>query len=260
MGGPTNFGNSTGGINISPLGNKTTLAEPQLGGESAAYTPTAAFNPPSGSRLDNMTMGAFGQSLGTFGDLASGGALARTNLTPYLNPFTQNVVDTTMGELNRQQGLGRLSLANEAQSQNAFGGDRFAVENAENDRNWNAQKATTLSNLFNTGFNTATDNAKFDIGAQANAAGQLGSLANQGFNWGNELADRDNRAAGEQQSTLQQLTDAIKGQYQGFTNQGTNPGLNALLAVFQGLGSNMNSSKATSSGSSNSTSIGIGGK
>jgi hypothetical protein len=219
-----------------------------------------AGNPYAGQSLDNQTQGSFAQSLGTFGDIASGGKLGRTDLSPYLNPFTQNVVDSTMGEMNRQQGLDRLRIGDEAQSQNAFGGDRFAIENAENNRNWNAQKSNTLSNLFNTGFNNAQDAAKFDIGAQAGAAGQLGGLANQGFGWGNELADRDNRAAGEQQSTLQQLTDAIKGQYQGFTNQGTNPGLNALLAVFQGLGSNMNSSKATSSGSSNSTSIGIGGK
>jgi len=219
-----------------------------------------AGNPYAGQSLDNQTMGSYAQSLGTYGDIASGGKLARTDLSPYLNPFTQNVVDTTMGEMNRQEQLGRLNVANEAQSQNAFGGDRFALENAANSDNWNRQKSSTLANLFNTGFNNAQESAKYDIGAQANAAGQLGNLANQGFGWGNELADRNNRAAGEQQSTLQQLTDAIKGQYQGFTNQGTNPGLNALLAVFQGLGSNMSSSNASSSGSSKSTSIGIGGK
>jgi len=219
-----------------------------------------AGNPYAGQSLDNQTMGSYAQSLGTYGDIASGGKLARTDLSPYLNPFTQNVVDTTMGEMNRQEQLGRLNVANEAQSQNAFGGDRFALENAANSDNWNRQKSSTLANLFNTGYNNAQESAKYDIGAQANAASALGGLANQGFGWGNELADRNNRAAGEQQGTLQQLTDAIKGQYQGFTNQGTNPGLNALLAVFQGLGSNMNSSKATSSGSSNSTSIGIGGK
>lgn len=216
-------------------------------------------NPYMGQSLDNQTMGSFGQSLGTFGDIASGGKLGRTDLTPYMNPFIGNVVDTTMGEMNRQEQLGRKRVAGEAQSQNAFGGDRFAIENAENSRNWNAQKSNTLSNLFNTGFNNAQESAKYDINAQAGAAGQLGGLANQGFNWGNELADRDNRAAGEQQSSLQQLLDNIKGQFQGFTQQGTNPGLNALLGVFQGLGSNMSSSSGTSSGSSSGMNIGIGG-
>lgn len=216
-------------------------------------------NPYASMSLDDQTRGSFGQSLGTFGDLAAGGKLARTDLTPYLNPFTKNVVDTSMNEMNRQQGLDRLKVANEAQSQNAFGGDRFAIENAENNRNWNAQKSNTISNLFNTGFNTATANAQKDIDTQAGAASALGGLANQGFGWGNELADRDNRAAGEQQSTLQQLLDNIKGQFQGFTQQGTNPGLNALLGVFQGLGSNMSSSSGTSSGSSSGMNIGIGG-
>lgn len=217
-------------------------------------------NPYAGQSLDSQTQGSFAQSLGTFGDLASGGKLARTDLTPYLNPFTQNVVDTTMGEMNRQEQLGRLGVANEAQSQNAFGGDRFAIENAENSRNWNAQKSNTLSNLFNTGFNTATANAQRDIDTQGNAASALGGLANQGFNWGNSLADQSNQAAGQQQSAMQQLTDAIKGQYQGFTQQGTNPGLNALLAVFQGLGGNMSSSSGTSSGNSSGMNFGIGGK
>lgn len=241
MGGPVTMSNS----------------EPQLGGEGAAF---GSYNPYANQSLDNQTMGAFGQSLGTFGNLAQGGALARTNLTPYMNPFISNVVDTTMGEMNRQQELDRGRIANEAQSQNAFGGDRYAIENAENNRNWNAQKSNTLSNLFNTGFNTAMSNAQQDIATQGNAAAALGSLANQGFNWGNSLADQANKAAGQQQNAMQQLTDAIKNQFQGFANQGTNPGLNALLAVFSGLGSNMNSSNATSSGSSNSTSIGIGGK
>lgn len=216
-------------------------------------------NPYAGQSLTNQTQGAFAQSLGTYGDLASGGALARTNLSPYLNPFTENVVGTTMGELNRQQDLDRLRVANDAQAQNAFGGDRFAIENAESARNWNTQKANTLSQLYNTGFNNAQDAAKFDISAQANAAGALGNLANQGFGWGNELEDRSRNAAGEQQRTMQALTDAIKGQYQGWTNQGTNPGLNALLAVFSGLGSNMSSSNSTSSGSSSGMNIGIGG-
>lgn len=216
-------------------------------------------NPYAGQSLDNQTMGSYAQSLGTFGDLAQGGALARTDLTPYLNPFINNVVGTTMDELGRQEDLGRKRVAGEAQSQNAFGGDRFAIENAENSRNWNAQKANTLSNLFNTGFNTAVSNAQQDINTQAGAASALGGLANQGFQWGNDLADQSNKAAGQQQGLMQQLADAIKGQYQGFTQQGTNPGLTALSGIFQALGGNMSSSNASSSGSSNSTSIGIGG-
>jgi hypothetical protein len=216
-------------------------------------------NPYAGQSLDNQTRGSFAQSLGTFGDLAQGGALARTDLSPYMNPFVDNVVDTTMGEMNRQEQLGRLNVANEAQSQNAFGSDRYYLENAENSRNWNAQKSNTLANLFNTGFNTATANAQKDIDTQAGAASALGGLANQGFNWGNSLADQSNKAAGQQQNTLQGLLDAIKGQYQGFVNQGTSPGLGALSEIFKSLGGNMSSSNASSSGSSNSTSIGIGG-
>jgi hypothetical protein len=216
-------------------------------------------NPYAGQSLDNQTQGSFAQSLGTFGDLAQGGALARTDLSPYMNPYIQNVVGTTMGEMNHQQAQQAEGLASQAQAQNAFGGDRFAIQQAANDRDWNTQKGVTLSNLFNTGFNTATANAQQDIQTQAGAASALGGLANQGFNWGNSLADQANKAAGQQQGSMQGLLDAIKGQYQGFTQQGTNPGLTALQGIFQALGSNMSSSQATSSGSSSGKGFGLGG-
>jgi len=216
------------------------------------------INPYANMGLDKQVQTSYAGALGGMSDLARGGALAKTNINQYLNPYTQNVVNTTMGEMNRQQTLDRNRIAGEAQSQNAFGGDRFAIENAENNRNWAAQKADTTANLYNQGFNTAVGNAQQDINTRAGALESLGGLSNQGFGWGNTLADQTNRAAGQQQQAMQGLSDAIKAQYQGFTQQGTNPGLNALLGVFSGLGSNMSSSSAK--GKSSSTQFGLSGK
>lgn len=215
-------------------------------------------NPFEGQSLDNQTQGAFTGALGSTAGIAQGGALANTDLAPYFNPFTQSVVNSTMGEMNRQEADQANRIGSEAQAQNAFGGDRFAIQLAENNRNYDQQRANTLSTLYNTGFNTAVNNAQQDISNQLNAAGQLGNLANQGFNWGTDLYNQSTAAANSQQNSMQGLLDAIKGQYSGFTNQGINPGLQALLGVFSGLGGNMSSSH--SSGDASGSSFGISGK
>jgi hypothetical protein len=215
-------------------------------------------NPFAGQGLDSQVKNAYTGALGSTADLASGNALARTDLTPYYNPFLKGVIGTTMGELNRQQDLGRLNIANEAQAQNAFGGDRFAIESAANARDWNQQKANTLSQLNKAGYDSAVEGAKFDIGTQGAAAGALGGLANQGFQWGNDLAAQSNAAGAQQQQAMQGLVDAIKAQYQGFTGQGAS-GLEPLLGALGALGSNLSSSSSKAKGSSMGFNIG-GGK
>lgn len=215
-------------------------------------------NPFQGQGLDNQVNMGYSGALGSTADIAQGGALARTDLTPYMNKYIGGVIDPTMNELNRQEEIQNRNIDSEAQAQNAFGGDRFAIQRAENNRNFDQQRANTLSGLYNTGFNTAQGAAQGDITAQLNAAGQLGNLSNQGFQWGNDLYQQSADAAQSQQGSMQGLLDAIKGQYQGFTQQGTNPGLNALLGVFSGLGSNMSSSH--SSGDQSSSGFGISGK
>lgn len=212
-------------------------------------------NPYANQGLAQNTQQAGTQAGSLYADMTNGqGPLANTNYTPYMNPFTQNVVNTTMGEMGRQQQIQGNSLADQATRQNAFGGDRFGIQQAENDRNWNAQKANTLSSLYNTGWNQAQGMAQQDISNQMAAASGLANTANMGFGWGNQLQQNQLAAGKMQQDQTQALMDAIKGQYQGFTGQGMQS-LQDLISAIQGFGSSTQKSK----GDSSSSQVGLSG-
>lgn len=209
-------------------------------------------NPYAGRPLAQQTQGAFTQALGTNANMAGAaggpGPLARTDLTPYMNPYTKDVIGTTMGEMNRQEQIQGNQLASDATQQGTFGGDRFGVQMAENNRNYDAQRAATLASLNQANFGQAQNAAQGDIGTQMSAANNLGNMANMGFGMGQQLQQNQLAAGAMQQSQVQKVMDAIKGQYQGFTNQGAQ-GLNNMISALQGM-FNPTESKGSSSGSS----------
>jgi hypothetical protein len=129
-----------------------------------------------------------GQQLGgasdTYGQMAAmrptdvqAGSLANTSLTPYMNPFQQSVIDTTMGELNRQETLQGNAMQDQAQRAGAFGGDRMAVQQAENNRNFDMTRASTLANLNSANFNNAQQMGTNDLNRNMQA-----QQSNQGVN------------------------------------------------------------------------------
>jgi len=124
------------------------------------------------------------------------------NLQPYMNPYTNSVINATMGEMGRQEQLQRKNIAAEAQAQNAFGGDRQAIENAENNRNFDQQRSQTLSALNQQNFGQAQNAAQVDnatamqtqlanqqmqIGQQAGGAAGLAGIGSQRTNLGSQL-------------------------------------------------------------------------
>lgn len=102
------------------------------------------------------------------------GTLPTTDISKYLNPYTQNVVDTTLAGMDRAS-AGALQANDDAsRSQGAWGGSRSGVQQAvlqsENIRN----KAATEANLRSTAYTTATGQAQADNQSVLQAA-----LANQ---------------------------------------------------------------------------------
>lgn len=104
-------------------------------------------------------------------------SLSGTNLSSYMNPFQQQVIDATMGEMGRQEKLQDLSIQDQAQRVGAFGGDRMAVQQAENNRNFDQTRAQTLANLNFQNFGNAQNMATSDINRNFQA-----QQANQGTN------------------------------------------------------------------------------
>ena len=112
---------------------------------------TEAFQPFPGPRIADFTpdqLASFDilrSSLGTgAGDIdrsrealeASQGLPTAEALSPFLDPFRQEVIDRTLGELRRQSDISGIRDAASAVDAGAFGGSRFGVLESENERNF----------------------------------------------------------------------------------------------------------------------------
>ena len=56
------------------------------------------------------------------------GQIANTNLDPYMNPFTKDVINATLPGMQQQNALSQNQGANAANSANAFGGSRQGIQ------------------------------------------------------------------------------------------------------------------------------------
>lgn len=124
----------------------------------------------------------------TWASLAANGGLDQ-----YMNPYTQNVIDTSLADLENQRAVQYNNLASQAQAAGAFGGSRFGVAQGQFEADALRDKATLAAQLRNQGFESASQRMLADAGmlnqaAFANQAagitadqmGFQGQLANQG--------------------------------------------------------------------------------
>ena len=140
------------------------------------------------------------------------------DLSGYLNPYTQNVIDTSNAQIDRATQQSQQQASGQAALAGAFGGDRAAVEQATLASQGNLNKAQVDANLYNQNFINAQQQAQTDLGRQLTAdttnaglglqGAQLDlSAANQLFGQG--AVDQGYQQAGlsfEQNQNLQQAT------------------------------------------------------
>ena len=153
------------------------------------------------------------------------GQLSNTDLSPYMNPFTQAVTDTTMSELERQR-LIAMNQTNSAAS-GAFGGSRHGIMQAETNRGFGDIAARTAAGLNSDNFMQAQGAAFQDIGNSfaANQSNQASSLQAQLANANNAMQVGRNNQASDLQA---QLANAGNSLDVGRSNQASN--LQAQLA------------------------------
>lgn len=103
------------------------------------------------------------------------------NIQNFQNPYTSQVVNTTLGQMDRQRAQQGAAINSQATAANAFGGDRAVVAQSLNNQNWDNAMGQTAASLNNQGFNTAAGLATQDAGLRLNAAGayQGNTLAQQ---------------------------------------------------------------------------------
>ena len=130
-------------------------------------------------------------------------SLLQTDLSAYQSPFTQQVIDTSLSDLDRARQMAVGRDQDRAISAGAFGGSRSGVLEAETNRAFAEQAARTAANLRQQGFRQALGAAESDLSrSMADRRFQAGLL-------GNVQAEQARRLGllsgiGRQQQALQQ--------------------------------------------------------
>jgi hypothetical protein len=188
---------------------------------------------------------------------------AAGGINTYMNPYTQQVIDTSMADLERQRQMQQNQLGQQASAAGAFGGSRQGIAEAETNRAFAQQGGQLAAQLRQQGFNTALGASQQDVsnqmqaalanqgaGFQAanlglNAANQLGNLSQQGFNMGQSIGNQQWQQGLFQQGLNQQLINDIRNQYSGFTGSPT-AGLNTYMGGLGGANMGQQTQTTTS--------------
>ena len=155
-------------------------------------------------------------------------APSQGGLQQYTNPYESQVVQQSLDDLERSRLMAQNVGGAQASAANAFGGSRQGIAEAETNRAFADQAARTASGLRQTGYQNAqqmerqaqmqNQQAGLSGEQQRMAAGQqLGSLSNLGFGMGQTIQSRMDQQGAMQQALNQQLINAGKQQYAGYT-------------------------------------------
>ena len=162
----------------------------------------------------------------------------QADIDRFLNPYTTEVVDQSMADIERNRLMQANQAAAQAQAAGAFGGSRGALMEAEIARNALDQSARTAGDLRRQGFTTAAQLAQQDV-ARRQQAGTLNAqqalqaaLANQrsGLQAGmsNQQANLQAQLANQRSGLQAALANQQAGLTTGMANM--DAGLRSLLA------------------------------
>jgi len=180
----------------------------------------AGFNPDQLRGFD-ATRGIFESSQafdprGAINTLAGQSAptLLGADINAYQNPFTTQVIDQSLSDLDRARQMAIGGDQDRAISAGAFGGSRSGILEAETNRAFADQAARTSSGLRQAGFNQAQRAAESDIGRE---------MDNRRFQAGLQSG-----LLGDQYRTLG-LLGGMGSQQQGLQQAGLDTGYNEFL-------------------------------
>lgn len=163
------------------------------------------------------------------------GQLANTDLSAYTNPYESQVVGQTISDMDRARQQQQMISGAQMGQAGAFGGSRHGIAEAETNRNFYDRLGSTVGGLRQAGFQNAQQMAQQDIantmradlanqgaGQQQaamglQAASQLANIGNLGFGMGQTVQQNLQNQGNVQQLMQQQLIDAAKQQFAGYT-------------------------------------------
>ena len=192
---------------------------------SPMAAPTAAPAQPQGFNVNQAAAGGLQQAF-----QGTEAAMQAPNIGQFMNPYTKQVTQNTLTDLERQRQMQMNTLGAQASNAKAFGGSRHGVAEALTNEGFARQGAQAFGNLQQQGFNTALQAAQAQQGRQMAGAAQLGQLGQQAFGTGQAIQQQQAQQGLLQQGIQQALIDAAKQQYAGYTGAPT-AALNAPLAA-----------------------------
>jgi len=153
------------------------------------------------------------------------------NIQAFMNPYTQSVINTTAADMERGRQMTINDIGASASAAGAFGGSRHGIAEAESNRAYYDNFGRTMAGLRSDGYNNAVTNA---FQNQMNQS----ALAGQGFGFGQSINQQQMQQGALQQALQQQLINAAKLQYGGFTGAGKDGValLNSVLANMPNVG------------------------
>jgi hypothetical protein len=122
------------------------------------------------------------QAFKTIGGLDAGPEGFQKNISSYMSPYMQNVVDIQKREAGRQSGILGQQIAAKAVQSGAFGGSRQALQTAERDRNLAEQMNDIQTRGSQAAYDSASNQFRQGITQQSGLAqmqGQMGALQQQ---------------------------------------------------------------------------------
>lgn len=159
--------------------------------------------------------GATSNFLGYTPQQVSAGQLSNTDLTPYLNPYTQTVINSALPLLDQQRQQANNQSAAQAVQAGAFGGSREGVAEGVNNSQSALNAAQLAAQLQSANFSQAQGAATTDLNRNLTAAqsNQAAGLQGAGVDLG-AAQQLGNLTAQGQTANQAGLTGALAGQTQ----------------------------------------------
>jgi hypothetical protein len=156
------------------------------------------------------------------------GQLSSTDLAPYLNPYTDDVISAALGDLAHARQAQGVTDNAAATAAHAFGGTRQAVLDANTTNDYLRNVASTASGLRQTGYQNAQQAALSDIANrfaadQYNAANRLNAdqfNATGAYNAGAANAANDLAGAGLRMNAANQYANLGQNYFNQLSQQG----------------------------------------
>ena len=184
--------------------------------QATGYQPVTPQPVPTQPAPFNVNQAASGALQGAIGGTQQA-MQAPLNVGAYMNPYQQEVIDRTQQDIERQRQMAMNTLGAQATAARAFGGSRQGVAEGVLGGEYGRMGADIAAQQRQAGYTQAMDAAMRDRAARAAAAGQLGQLGGQAFGISKDITAQQMQQGLMQQALQQQLIDAARQQYAGYT-------------------------------------------